>query len=263
MLLSALQARAQFAPGSSRHYYKSYSRMSKAEKTAHRRNYFGVTLPITKLDFSASYYNSDKSISGSTVDQRVYWPKGSSLKPGMQSSLGFIGGTCAKLAKAGKTSMIGLDISMAGDVIKFKLDPLPFATSMGEADNFDVMIFRLPLVLCYKSGGEVTMKRKDNFLFSIGAGVVPTGLFAGYRDLTSASFALQSVLMAEVGGYFGLGMKLRLSYYPSTSVYFDKNEEYTDGGYTERATLGAFTGGTLAISAIILTGTRHWSKDKW
>lgn len=263
MLLSALQSRAQFAPGPSRHHYKSYSRMSKSEKIAHKRTYFGVTLPVTKLDFSASYYSSDKSISGSTVDQKVYWPKGSPLKPGMNSSLGFIGGTCAKLAKAGKTAMIGLDISIATDVVNFKLDPLPFATSMGDADNFKIVNFRLPLILCYKSGGEVTMKKKDNLFFSIGAGVAPAGLIAGYRDLSAANFALQSVLMSEVGGYFGLGMKLRLSYYPSTCIYFDKDVETTNGTYTERATLGAFTGGTLAISAIILTGTGHWTKDKW
>lgn len=263
VLLSVVQAHAQFAPRSIRHRYKSYNSMSKLEKTAYKRNYFGVTLPVTKLDFSASYYNSDKSTSGSSVDQRVYWPKGSSLKPGMNSSLGFIGGYSAKLAKAGKISMIGLDIGMAGDVNNFKLDPLPFATSMGDADNFKTMTFRLPLILCYKSGGEVTMKKKDKLLFSIGAGVVPTGLFSEYRDLTSGSFALQSVLMTEVGGYFGLGMKLRLSYYPSTSIYFDKRDEYNDGPYTERATLGAFTGGTLAISAIILTGASRWSKDKW
>lgn len=105
---------------------------------------------------------------------------------------------------------MGLDVAttlnlLSWNVGDIKYDENNYVTETGL--SYQAMI---PIALCYKSGGENTLRKCHKDLFTAGVGVAPTMAITKVVDV-DGGFYVRKFVFVEFGYYAGIAFKLRVN----------------------------------------------------
>ncbi len=244
-----------------RYHYRSYNSMHGSEKMMLKRSYFGFSLPVYKVDITENFFvdRSGLGKSGPSVDERFHTVAKSPFVPGLNKSIGMIGGSSFNIAKLSETSMIALDVASYVELTTIDVGVVKFSAVDSNKDDFVILNFGVPLTLMYKSGGEASLNTDNKLLFSIGAGIVPAVYGGTYGGVDGVYFKMRPYLVSEIGFVAGVGMKLRLAYFPGSTVLIDRTgRDIVGRDETTVIKMKAFSTGNTVLSLVFMIGVGHW-----
>jgi hypothetical protein len=258
ILTTAQTSIAQFR-GGGRYYashYAHYDEYDPIKRKGLKRQYLAFSYPMSTIQLDYIYKEHPQN--GQKFDTSIHLSKKSSV------AYGFSGGSFAKIAKLGNAKqMLAFDWSIGGAYYTYNLVDYQDAAGDDLSLTALTMLFEAPLGLQYKTGGEASLNPKDKLLFSMGAGVAPTVAITGFAFSNDAGgdvgadivFKLRSYVMAEVGMYFGVAMKVRAMYYVKPFTLYKREEGDLETGQIS-ATLTSNS--NIVVSLIILPFSPKW-----
>lgn len=258
LLFSVQISRAQFrAGGRYASQYMHYDEYDPIKKKALKRQYVAFSYPMSTIQLDYVYQEHPKF--GQKFDTSINLSKKSSVAYGVSV------GSFAKIAKIDKKQMIAFDWSFGGAYYTYNL--VDYQDAGGDELSLTALtiLFEAPLGLQYKSGGEASLNPKDKFLFSMGAGFAPTFAITGFAFSNDAGgdvgadavFKLRSYVMAEMGMYFGVAMKIRAMYYVSPFTLYHREEGDIEEGRINATLTG---NNNIVVSLLILPFSMKWKE---
>ncbi len=260
ILIIAQTTFAQFRSGG-RYYasnYMHYDEYDPIKKKALKRQYLAFSYPMSTIQLDYIYKEHPKY--GQKFDTSINLSKKSSI------AYGFSGGSFAKIAKLGNArQMLAFDWSIGGAYYTYNLVDYQDAAGDDLSLTALTMLFEAPLCLQYKTGGEASLNPKDKMLFSLGYGVAPTCAITGFAFSNDAGgdvgadivFKLRSYVMAEMGMYFGVAMKVRAMYYVKPFTLYKREEGDLETGKVSATLTG---NSNIVLSLIILPFSPKWKE---
>ena len=186
-----------------------YDGYSEAHKARLKRYYTGFGMPSMGMNLTIEYMQPatgpnitpPQPASDMTVKTKVCMTNGYGLQAGVFFPFMY----------TGPASAIGFEVAGSGYVYNYQVGPLNLASAT-ITDKTNNMLVGIPIGIEYKSGGEVSMNKRDNSLFTIGCGIAPSmSLFKVFVSQTETS--IREYAMMEFGFYQKLGCKIRITYY--------------------------------------------------
>gem|GEM_PF-6103738 len=240
-------------------------RMLRNKKYMERAS-FGFSWPMMKLNMLQSYKidrSTTKPYAGPSVNKNILVNKINKMNIGLNGACGIMAVSSFKLAKISDRSIIALNLASGLDVYNWKVGTVTFSSVDSIKGDVFCMQGKFPFSIMIQSGGEALLN-DDPLIFSAGAGVAPTYSISTTPDIASGFFQLRPFLTTEIGFHKGIGLKLRVDYYPGTlnllqTTGSDLPGHETNGNYS----IIASGSGNLVLSLHILLGTRFWENNRY
>ncbi len=208
--------------GSSRgsHYYR---RSGVYAGPSNNRFSFGLGLPSMAVDVDQHYHMDEPDVlingvwysnpGGAPLDAKVHSRINSTCTYSMNI------GYSVPLLKLNRRSCLALESNVSLDFYHWNSGTIRYSENTTVFDSAYSLNFNVPVGLVYQFGGEVD--KLTNFIFNVGAGAALT--VANSKFIASDSrVACRPYVMAEVGVFAGVPIKLRATAYLGNLKLIDK-----------------------------------------
>ena len=262
-VLPSVAAEAQLARRVA-YYARNYNGFSETHKARLKRYYLGYGIPSMNFDIIAHYTadgdaSSTPALSPSDVTRKI--------SVSAKSSFSATAGSYYPFMATGPNRGFGCDISAVGEVYQYSTGVQNFGNFIAQ-DACVTEIISIPIAFVYKSGGEVSLSKKDNVLFTIGAGVAPAITASKVFD-AQASLIARRFAMMEFGVLTGIAWKFRVTYSSGASLMNLIGGDPSHCSYTSAGPVGFMNislkgSSSFNVSLVILPFSWNWAKkDKY
>ena len=259
-VLVSVAARAQSLRTIS-YYARNYNGFSEKHKARLKRYYLGYGVPSMSFDITAHYVADGDAISSPAVSPSNVTRKISVTGKSLYSSTA--GGYYPFITTA-RNRGFGCDISAVGEAYQYSTGVQSFGNLVA-SDECATMIISFPIAFVYKSGGEVSLSKKDNVLFSFGVGLAPAFTATKVFD-AQASFIARRFAMMEFGLLTGIAWKVRVTYSSAVDLMSliggdpTASSTYTSSGLVGLMDITTKGSASVNVSLLVLPFSWNWAK---
>jgi len=264
VLVLAMHANGQLLRSIS-YYSRNYNGFSEKHKTRLKRYYFGYGIQSMSFDVTAHYVSSGDASSTPAVDATDVTKK---FSVNSSKSFSATAGTFCPLMATSRNSGVGLDIAVNGEAYQYSTAPISYGNSFTVQEDGITEIISVPIALVYKSGGEMSLSKRDNVLFSFGVGIAPGFSISKMYDV-DAAFVTRRFVMVEFGVLTGIAWKIRATYYSGNLNLMsltggDPTNASSYNALGPVGTMDVTTKGSssLNVSLLILPFSWNWAKKE-
>ena len=262
ILVIAVHANAQLLRSIS-YYARNYNGFSEKHKTHLKRYYVGYGIQSMSFDVTAHYVapgdeSSTPALSATDVTKK--------FSINSSKSFSSTAGTFCPLMATSRNSGIGLDIAVNGEAYQYSTAPISYGSSFTVQEDGITEIVSVPMALVFKSGGEMSLKKRDNVLFAFGFGIAPGFSISKMYDV-DAKFVTRRFVMMEFGVLTGIAWKIRATYYSGNVSLMNLTggdptnasayNAYGPVGFMDVTTKGS---SSLNVSLLLLPFSWNWEK---
>jgi len=206
-------AYSQFDSYRDRNYVKyemeHFGGFSSAHQARLKRYFGGFSVPTMGINLNVQY--SQPATGPNVTPAQPAGVATVKTKICLTNGYGVQGGTFFPFIYTGAASAIGFEVAASGHVYNYQLSPINLVSATISSKTMNMLV-GVPIGIEYKSGGEVSMNKRDNSLFTIGCGIEPSlCLFTLFVNGTTST--VREYAMMEFGFYQRLGCKIRITYY--------------------------------------------------
>lgn len=233
---------------------RDYENSGTSAKRMYQRSYLGFGVANMDLEIQQKYYYDNferiiklkaKNVQSYSVTQGYFFP----------------------ISTMQKNKSFGVDISSTVSLINYEFDTIHYSPDLWVIEKGFAYQSTLPIALVYKSGGEVSLHKKDKFLFMIGAGIAPTYSLSKIVSPYETLFTRNFVTM-EMGYFFGLAIKFRATAFFGSKVLIDSEGDDLefashvhgyDVGYLDNKVIGKTQ---VNLSLLLMPFSWDWKSEK-
>ena len=243
-------------------YARNYNGFSEKHKTRLKRYYLGYGVPFMNFNVNAHYVSTGDSYSTPPVPGVDITRK---ISVGNIKSFSATAGSFYPLIAVSNNNSIGFDIAVHAEAFQYTTGLQSFGSAFSVQDDCITEIFSLPVALVYKTGGEASLSKKDNVLFSMGCGIAPAFTASKVFD-AQGRFMSRQFAMMEFGILTGIAWKIRVTYYSSVNLMNMVGGDPTNSAsYVALGTVGTMDVTNKAtscvdLSLLILPFSWNWAK---